>query len=715
MEKRVLATLEYSHEPNSSGHPSWCRLRPEYIEEVESWVPLRNATEQFPSEGLVFWPQPGVVTEAGSAWIVTVREQSNGKKDDFRVTEGESCSHFAQLRGDVDVTDLRRLCASGAFTFTHLPIGPLLVETPGDPDHWIGPMRPSFHLNESTRWQGAHALASGFLPVRKIGSASLQDVVLAGSEVKVLRPGESIGGPVDLFNAQEDENLLQSAAKVIRRFDSDLADAIGISKAQVREYVELISGAGLVGEDVRREAARSKAILALEKRVDARFSDQLELVTALLERPELKGQVDHAIESKVESLKPQLEARARERLVELDGQIAAKEQRIKQLESETSVLSDAITKSSAELATLQESNHRQATESREELDRMVTETLNEGVASIGRHWLLDTVSRMGSRPSPTHEITLAPPSGKPLSSMKEIRGALAVACSVHGISLKPAIAAIAGVLSGRGVLLAGRNAANLADVLARVLAGGNAFATSITTDVFGPGDVLRQPVARIDPCSQASEGTLGVLLAGAPSSGGLISVVLAGVNRAPTETFLAELGAVGRSIAWSRTRGDERVGSVCRTEATVLLGTLVGGQATFPIPSATASTWLLIDADRLPIESPISALTELPQCHIARDAWVRLRNEANAQAARFEGLPTLLGVKPSDLRAELACFYLIIGDDPESGSEWIRARILSLNPAKAKELASHLDVPDPTDETNSLLSQWAENPDGSHS
>ena len=84
---RILACVEYVHKGNRGFNSEFVRLTP-LMRWDNCWVPVVNPVEEYPAEGLVYWPRPkGVRLERGQAWIVELENRSE-QDDPFRVRSG---------------------------------------------------------------------------------------------------------------------------------------------------------------------------------------------------------------------------------------------------------------------------------------------------------------------------------------------------------------------------------------------------------------------------------------------------------------------------------------------------------------------------------------------------------------------------------------------------------------------------------------------------
>ena len=251
----ILGVIEYARE-SEDNRPGWCRFRPVYKSEGRAWAKFEDDTREadFPPHGLVYWYASPREAVANSVWVVDAKSRqsavapmaTDGKaRDQFEVDQ-HSRPHLLIEFGELfDRTDIRRRCATGAFSFPVPPPAPFLVCLPGTQDEWVGPIDPLFEKNSDGLYVGKQESSSGFFDVYHVARDDLQKVRLNEAEFWTLRPQSALGDKSGKFSAQSDEALLSSVLKRIRKLDSNAAEALSITNNVFSQYVQTLDKAGL--------------------------------------------------------------------------------------------------------------------------------------------------------------------------------------------------------------------------------------------------------------------------------------------------------------------------------------------------------------------------------------------------------------------------------------------------------------------------------------
>jgi len=301
-----LGIVEFVRE-GEGDRPEWCRFRPIYRADGGSWKVIgeKQRNEEFATQGLIFWYGPPIDAKEYTAWVITPKRKQHAdparfsvrkQPDYFEVDTHHRPCLLVEFGKEFDRTDLRRRCATGAFVFRVPPPAPFAIKLPGAEDQWVGPVNPVFEKRAEGRYVGQHDVPLGFLDIYSVDHKDLQRIRLNGIEYTVLRPVTDFGLKVGRFSAQGDEQLLAGILRRIRRLDHEAAEALRITDNMVAEYVRLLGGGALLGDEAESfDLAREEAVRLLMEQVKEESEFLSKVADALVAHPNVQRRLDAAV------------------------------------------------------------------------------------------------------------------------------------------------------------------------------------------------------------------------------------------------------------------------------------------------------------------------------------------------------------------------------------------------------------------------------------
>lgn len=684
----IIGAVEYAHDPDETGVPQWCRIRPLFKSENFRWIQIEDAASEFPSQGLVYWYGSPAEAVEGTYWMGHTHQNPGGgegnRPDLYGLEEGQRAYEFVDLRGHADPTDLRRLCAAGNLSFSHRPIGPILVKISGVDSEWVGPLELGYTQDESGRYIGSHEGLSGFVSVHEVNADLIQELMIDGARVRVLRPKSTIGGKVRWFNAQDDNSLLQSALRRIRKVDRDTAEAMGITRSVFEAYVETLRGADLLGDLALKEGAREEALRQLIERVGSDFLARQEVAEALLSQETVQDQLNGLIARRVDEQGAEIAAQAAVKQSELLKVIEEVESRLGSLRAEEEDKANQISSQNKLINSQEKELDKLAKDLSRRLQKAVSKVISHPVDELGRHAVIQALVNAGtqkaSRKGSTVSLTA---NGELLTKLPDLCGALIVGSKKLSVRDDPLLTMAASLLSGRLPICVGSRAQACAQFLGSLIAGNNLFEIIVPSNVYSVDDLLCLPA--YNPNTEGAS-RLFEILEQAESTPKLVVLILSGVNRAPLEAAFENLipdEHVSRSVVAVpfRDAGAHQVPQIVRiTKNVLIIGSLTSGPSTFLIPTNLRQRISVVDTD-YPIDLEIDDGVKMPSgFRVSTDSWRDWADSARAVALPLleMNLPDSADRFASDVcTEEIKVFHAVYG---ESESEraiaaWIIARL----------------------------------------
>ena len=663
----LIAAVEFTMSPRQ-GKRRWTRLAPLYRSIGDRWLPIRGEELRVlcPSQGLIYWwDSPREAEERRSVWVVTVEEAPEPKGlDELTVLEGWRIVQCERIPG-LDSLGLRRRCAEGKLELKRQPFGPILAQLPGEASRWVGLL--SFRPSAEGRHVGPTAVPTGFLDLHDITEGQVQRLALPddGAErlVQVLRPGyRAEGMRIGYWAAQDDEHLLQGVLKRLQHLDADATEWLDFTDRAAHEYSKKLAKIDLIGDDARREAARTAA--AIELLAEAKLScAQLDMVAEMLvSRTEVKERVDEAVNRATEA-----------RLAELDTSFRSQE---REREEALRVLESEIAKLQAEVAEKGETLLRMEEEAKKRFEAAARTVLAKPLEKVGESLFVEALIAASRDPSGARSFPLpaeGPPLGKPCRLSDELRGATKAVAMSTGLDDATCAAGTAAMLARRPLFVCGARSLDLCRALGSLASAGMVWEVYLSTTIFGLEDLLDLPAVALHQPNDVFP--LGTLLTARARSEHFGTIIFRGVNRAPLEVAFTDLlmSAIGRPpgvpLPWSR--GRSHASAVPPPTGCHLLATLSTGSSCFPIPVDLLDRVAIVDTDRWPAGTRVSSLGP-PQLHATCSQWKTVAEETRAAGRDLSRL--LRQADEDGFRDEYHLYSGVFGDGLRAAVEWILSR-----------------------------------------
>jgi hypothetical protein len=647
----------------------FARLRPIFVAKATAWesVPASKLRERFPAAGTVYWSHPKSVKK-GSAWIVSLSPSTvpvtSDRQDRFKVDEGHQLPLFVRRGTPADEVTLRRSIADSSLAFREFYPGLVYIRVPSMPSRWVGPFVVDSKAQGNARFHITFSSTEGFADVYEIPDAFLQPIGPLGHDAMTLAPGRTIGAPVDAFNVQSDESLLDSSLKSLRKIDTTVARGLELTKSIYQKYVDALEHAGLVGQTAISARARTRALESLFSQVEQDFVDTSAIAEALLSWPTVASRLDAAVEKKTtevaEDIRRSAESResaARLAATHAETEHAAATERKKRLDSQVRALTTQVQTLKKELNGFE----GRLDESIREAGRSITRDPAQflGPSILGRAILNATARIDTDHPFDTPLPAQAAPQLQ-LSTPKQ----LAKICRLHaeatGIDTNAVLLAGAMLASGCRVVLMGSAASRMSRVLADALAGGNRFSFPVPASVFGATDIAR--LAAVDP---RTLNPMGIRFAEVLSRWGELGcplLELCGADRAPLEVVLGDLTSASPT-------GDA---SFPRPH---IVATLFRGPATFAMSANLRAQLAVVHCSWTSTPEPAEP-TQAPTSLAAPN----IDEVANPPSLPYAVMQICgeAGLAPRRAAHEIAMLVAMLEDESMALGQWMSARLNGL-------------------------------------
>lgn len=368
------------------------------------------------------------------------------------------------------------------------------------------------------------------------------------------------------------------------------------TKAQVGALVDFVSS----NTDPSTTSSYRRAQASLEASFDTRAEIE-ESISLLLDIPRVKEAIEYEKKAAVEALRQDKEGLASE----VDDLRTKKREILEEIEKQRK-------SHQTELERLKKVAHSQELDLERRMKAVFERAGKDGIETLAQMSLIRALLSPGtptvaqhlsqSAPSaPVIPVSVAIPETNPLplTTASELKRAINRTAGATGLGDMLLSNVVSACIATSVVGLIGSQHGRVTTALAGTLAGGVTCEVSITGDMFGIGDLMKAP-AVVHALGSTSALSLGDFLDLRNETGCASVIKLLGVNRAPPETFLPELLALGQSpktgIGWIDKKGEMR----CTRFAgpTVFLLSFVGGKSTFPMPATLASAIPLIQVDQ---------------------------------------------------------------------------------------------------------------------
>lgn len=609
---RILACVEYVHKAHRGFNPEFVRLVP-IMRWDDGWVPVVNPVEEFPGEGLVYWPGPkGLRLERGQAWLVELDDRTgqenaykvhhgsrplrqergqprlaevgdrSGQEDVYWVRAGSRPVRpweAVSVPGADDLVALRRALARRVFALTPSPVGAALIACPDRPGVWLAP----FEVHVARNGAFEHGFSSGFVRLLAVDNAQFFDVTIDGARRRLVDSAALVPETLGVFAVQSDEDLIAGLGRRLRRWDAKAFEAIGMTQAALDGHARALTRVA-DAEPAGQDEARQEAVGALLTAGTASRESVGRLAEAIARHPAVTDVLIErlATDRRRAELESELAAHRAELEASVAREVAAGEARLAELQQQHAEVERGI----------------QALE--DELTQAVERQVEGGLPRLADHVMTRVL--LAKAPAAATPLDVDSPvtvNVRELDSVEALRNATSAHALASGLDPLLAVTAAGLLLGRRCLLVGGAGAAQLSTALAQALGGERVYRVRTSPTLFSASDLLALPVAAVGTSEVAP---LGDRLAEAAARPEVAVLILHGCNRAPPEGAFADLveavtpGAGGLSVPWTDRRGVARVARL--DNRLLVIGTLVEGSTSFRVPEALATRVPLIDADR---------------------------------------------------------------------------------------------------------------------
>jgi len=605
------------------------------VEIIDGQDPRPVEPDEFPQDGQVFWLN---AREALKGRLFYFRAEGNpGFKDEYRVAEPSPAMEVLDVR-DLGAPDkVRDALAAGVRRRGFIPERALLQCAPSE---LIGPVRLStdrpgvLSLAEPKRHEIA-CYAAASVNVLEIEVGAVTRLILL----------DELGPPQSYVDWDEDRLVVRRAIT----FAVERAKRQGAPLALTTKLVtEAAEGLTHPGGDarVRLEEYRLRHSVEVFRRSSAVDDLASTIVDVLVSHPSLAPELERVRQQVREETRAQVEA---ELTTTRAGVDAAK--------AERKALETSVATQRQELERLRNQLQGELATVEAELGRQVKQALANPAALLAQASLFRAVAGGGgtsvhapaTRPRPT---TKWPRSGVVIDDVAAFRRALMPAYQRCGLTPVLGTKIQAALAAGLFPLLAGPDSLNALDAFAHVACAGRCFQVTVTPGMIDVVDLFgRVQDGRFVP---HAAGLIDVIQT-ARSEGHLALVVIDGVNRGATESFLLPLLQASRrgqpvhlfhpsSISEHDPYASE---SVVAWPANVLLaGTVVEGPTSLPV-----SRDVLASSATLETDAHIGTLAPLSPALSEVAAQADFMRPAKAPAGLIDDVvsafPEYVGLRPS--------------------------------------------------------------------
>ena len=524
---------------------------------------------------------------------------------------------------------------------------------------------------------------------------------------------ENLGKHLGFITWESDEVLAKRALNRLLKIDRETAEALKISKKVFRKYIESIERAGLIGSQLSQELAYRDRIQEILEVI----SNNQELLD---EAASVCFALDPVKQKMEEKAKEEYQKKLSEHIAQLDVDLTAKKQEVKDAETELDKKKSQIASLQAQIANAEQ----QLTEQVDHFDTELTERLREVAKKPERLFAeMAFIGAISSSVRPTISMSsrealctknIVAPEAPAIREPSALVGALSQRLLSNGVSPQIGQVLHCALLSGTVPIVIGPDALDVVRSYADCVSGGVFHWIPVGGALFEATDLL----GRIDPSSRSfvphPGGLLELLL---DDSDTVHLVVLDGFNRAASDGYLLPIVQLLRDTAEGHCRltiplvppGIARDGDpygaahqVAWSRNVLLVLRPTMGTSMLPVPRELWEHCVMIDTDsaavvvdstpkqatRVPktdwnmwfdrafsLSTPIEKLSEHPNAHAPLPRCIRRKIE------RIYGAGVALGLN-SDRATDQALKvglvpYLVTCDEPLD--EWLKVLGLELN------------------------------------
>ncbi len=465
---------------------------------------------------------------------------------------------------------------------------------------------------------------------------------------------------------------INSAIKRLFKVRSEISDFPVLTKGNLQNLAALASKEsddGLINQASNRVIKSIENIFLVRENVDEFFKEILTL-------PEVVSRLNEEIEKVKAEQKTLLETGKTEL-----AQLAATKQKLLN-----------------EIQAANQSVKNEVSELTRELKKAFEKASKDGIKTLSEVAVLKTfigTSNIGSRSAlnqsnSPERITLQIQRSKEIASNTELANAINLRALSGGLSPSCLRVAVSSLLSSGVLGLIGNETKQIISSTSDVVSGGKYSTVSISTDMFGIGDLLNAPVVSYTENLPAM--SLGQLMECYQDISHPLIVELKGFNRFPPESVFNELLAIAdpdksdSELAWRDTLGIYRSLKV-RAPIFFFL-TFTGGRSTFPMTGDQAYILPIWDADlEWPDKFEANSDALVPSCFIGDKLAGSFNNPSeNVFAPQISSVNILTAKKIGRLSNTLKAL-----GDPDLDAELLSYITYSLGRYEIKELTNFVE------------------------
>lgn len=616
-----------------------------------TWEEVLHHEQEFPPRGCVFWPKAPNV-EKGNLFHFRAKDLGIRKEggDDFMVVEPRPLFEVIDLRFLGDCEQVRQALITGIRAIG-LPSTKILVWCKGG--LMVGPIQLAVGSGGLATLEGSNRAR---IPCFQLAEGEVRHLVHEGVTHWVLTK-PSLGAPHSYVDWDDDRVTLKRALDYAVTHST--VGVVDRPKQMIEAALDALTKNGSTADN-RLELyrlTRSRALVEDVKQLGAYAS---EVMTALRKHPIVVAEIEHSKETERAAAKKEVEAA-----------LAQERQQLAKLHEERNSVESALRAAKKSLEETEALVRQQTREIEETIQNRIIEVLSNAPALLADVALLKPFlgSSRTAEASPEASVPSWKRSTNKISTPKELRAAIIPALKSMGVpttAYQPIHAAFAG---GLLPVVAGNRAVEALRAYAHVATSGRCVVVQATSAFADIQDIFGRVV---DRRFVPQAGGLIDIVRAARKSEGLFLVILEGINRGATESYLLPLvkAAVRRTeeislFHPSAVEASDPYRSDSRIEwprNLLLAATLVEGPTTLPVTPDLWSDGVLIQTDLEATSgvptglsndpSEIEASSNLLDASPSFEAseWIQeVAFGARAVAGQFEGGLRTLGVDASAL------------------------------------------------------------------
>jgi hypothetical protein len=497
-------------------------VAPLYEITASEWRPVRS--EEFPTQGKVFWFQANA--DKDTLLFFRAEENTGQFKDQFKVSEPQVALEVLDLRMIGSPEEVRQSLSAGLHRTGFVP-GKAILWCDGD--SFVGPVNLS--LTGSSTYTFEHPQRHKIpchtrkLDVREVSYGRVMRHVIAEL---------SLGPPDSYVDWDDDKVVMRRAITWAVDRAKERGEEVKLTKHVIQKAAEQLTETGS-SADLKLESYRLRR--ATEIIADLNLSEELarSALDILQNHQAVVSQLD------------QLRAEVRKTVTaEINESLAAKRAEIESLVKQGEQVISEIETARLELEGLRAQASAEVQEVEEEVNRRVGEVLEKPSALLAEVAILQAVLRGTNNSTASsndssikrnrHSIVWSQ-SSKVITDQTELRKSLLVSCKAAGVPVRVSGRIHAAIQAGLMPLLAGPRALKALEAYARVTCGERMFRVNVAPSYLDPGDLFGKFDSEHGTFIPHPAG-LADVLEHARQDKRLALVVIEGVNRAPTESYL---------------------------------------------------------------------------------------------------------------------------------------------------------------------------------